>query len=109
MIVEVRSRNLELTPAAEAHFQDQFSKVLSSFGHRVRGVTVRLDDINGPRGGVDKLCRVTVHFTRGGTLVAEGRGENIGQAAAFAATRTRARVRRWAQMHERGAERRAAS
>ena len=33
---------------------------LGRFGKKIRHVVVRVVDINGPRGGVDKRCRITV-------------------------------------------------
>ena len=35
---------------------------LGRFGPRIRRLTVRLDDLNGPRGGVDQYCGVIVHL-----------------------------------------------
>lgn len=36
----------------------------------VQQVTVRLEDLNGPRGGFDKECRIALHTAGHGTLVA---------------------------------------
>jgi hypothetical protein len=35
-------------------------------------ITVRLDDLNGPRGGPDKECRIALRTAGHGTLVARG-------------------------------------
>lgn len=42
---------------------------LGRFGGRIRSVTVRLGDVNGPRGGVDKTCLVTIRFDASKRLV----------------------------------------
>jgi putative sigma-54 modulation protein len=40
----------------------RFEFALSRFGYRVRSLVVRVTDVNGPRGGIDKRCRVTVEL-----------------------------------------------
>jgi putative sigma-54 modulation protein len=35
---------------------------IGRFHARLRSVTVRLTDVNGPKGGIDKNCLVTVRF-----------------------------------------------
>lgn len=32
------------------------------FAGRVRSLTVRLKDLNGPRGGIDKACQIAIHL-----------------------------------------------
>ena len=36
---------------------------LGRFGPRVRSLAVRLKDVNGPKGGVDKVCLIAVRLT----------------------------------------------
>ena len=40
----------------------RFELALGRFHARIRSVVVRVTDLNGPRGGVDKRCRVTVQL-----------------------------------------------
>jgi putative sigma-54 modulation protein len=42
--------------------QRRFELALSRFHGRIRSVAVRVVDVNGPRGGVDKRCHVTVRL-----------------------------------------------
>ena len=41
----------------------RFELALGRFQGRVRSVAIRIVDLNGPRGGVDKRCRVTVQLS----------------------------------------------
>ena len=50
-------------------FRLQFA--LARFSNRVAGVLVRLVDENGPKGGVDKSCRIRVDLGRSGIVIAE--------------------------------------
>lgn len=42
---------------------------LGRFRSRIRSVTVRLADVNGPRGGVDKTCLVTIRLDASKRLI----------------------------------------
>jgi len=41
----------------------RFAFALGRFGTHVRSLTVRLRDVNGPRGGQDKHCRVSLQLS----------------------------------------------
>ncbi len=56
---------------ADIHRRLKFA--LGRFGPAIRQVTVRVVDINGPRGGVDKRCRISValHGTGSDSITVE--------------------------------------
>ncbi|MEY4094729.1 MAG: hypothetical protein RLZZ53_1928 [Acidobacteriota bacterium] len=71
---------------------------LDRFGNRVRSVRVRITDINGPRGGVDKQCIVAVrlqHPTR--LMLIEHMAADFGEAVDRAADRAGRSVARVAR------------
>ncbi len=41
------------------------------FKGEIDNIGILLEDVNGPRGGVDKLCRITTKLRRGRSLVIE--------------------------------------
>lgn len=58
MRVQVRLRNLEHSNGLEHHVQQRASYALSKFGQRIQRVVARFEDLNGPKGGVDKRCSI---------------------------------------------------
>lgn len=49
--------------AAVALARTRLESRFGRFAGRVRSLTVRLTDVNGPRGGPDKKCLIAVHLT----------------------------------------------
>lgn len=62
MQIAIQSRGFSLTDALYNHVQNRLGFTLSRGASRVRRVEVRLSDINGPRGGVDKRCLIEVRL-----------------------------------------------
>ena len=60
---------------------------LGRFAPEIAGVTARVEDVNGPRGGLDKLCRLEVRLRGLGEVLGESRAEDFEAAVAFAAER----------------------
>jgi len=58
MKLEIRARHLELTSTLLDLVDRRARYGLSRFGPMIRGVHVTLADVNGPKGGVDKVCRL---------------------------------------------------
>lgn len=62
MQIAIHSRGFSLTQALDAHVQRRLGFTLARSADRVRRVDVRLSDLNGPRGGVDKRCLIQVRL-----------------------------------------------
>jgi ribosomal subunit interface protein len=60
MNVEVRGRNLRLNRSLKEYCERRLQFALGRFEEKLGRVVVRLSDVNGPRGGVDKRCQVDV-------------------------------------------------
>ena len=56
----IQARGFPLTAALENHVHHRLGFTLSRANSRVRRVSVRLSDLNGPRGGVDKRCLIEI-------------------------------------------------
>jgi len=66
--IEIRTRGFSPTPALRAYVERRLAFALDRHEERVAGVRVTLADVNGPRGGHDKSCRVDMRL-RGGRTV----------------------------------------
>jgi ribosomal subunit interface protein len=68
MRIEVRGRGLEVGPALSSYAERRALFAFGRFSPRIEGVSVRLSDTNGPRGGIDKECRLTARLRPSGAL-----------------------------------------
>jgi ribosome-associated translation inhibitor RaiA len=67
MKIDVRFRGLEASETLRRHVQRRINAQLSRFGHEISTVVVRLSDLNGPKGGLDKRCQVHLRGPRIGS------------------------------------------
>ncbi len=56
-------------PAAVEVAQKRLEFALGRFAGRVRSLHITLKDLNGPRGGLDKHCRLAIRLDRPGRLI----------------------------------------
>ena len=71
MRIEMTARGVGLTAATRGHVERRLYFALGRFADRVSQVHVRLADVNGPKGGVDKSCRIRVRLFGLPTVVVE--------------------------------------
>lgn len=69
MQVNVRARKIEVDETLRAHVDRRLRFALGRFGERIARVTVRFEDANGARGGVDKQCEINVTLRPSGTVL----------------------------------------
>src|SRR4028119_1197276 len=68
MELNVRGLNFDLTDAILGHVRQRLADGLAHYAPRLRGVTVRVSDVNGPRGGMDKRCHLEVTVPGAGAV-----------------------------------------
>ncbi|QDS99552.1 hypothetical protein HG15A2_28760 [Adhaeretor mobilis] len=68
---------------------NRLMKTLARFSDRITRVDVTLTDENGPRGGVDKRCRLSVIMPGNGELATSAKDENPWKAIDRAVRRAR--------------------
>ena len=67
---------------------------LGRFAGRIRRLSVRIADVNGPRGGVDKSCHIRVDAGLRQQVVVREQQSSVHAAVAFAAERAERALRR---------------
>lgn len=70
------------------------ASALGRFRQRIRSINVWMEDVNGPRGGIDVWCRIEVRFVRHGRVSVSSMGRDQYTAFAKAAMRAGERIDR---------------
>jgi putative sigma-54 modulation protein len=70
---------------------------LGRFDQAIELVRVYVEDVNGPRGGVDEVCRIVVQLPPRGCVAVTGRGESLLAAVRVTAARAAQAVKRHVQ------------
>ena len=71
MQIEIQARDFNLTHSLRDHIQRRLGFALSARYHHIQRILVRLSDINGPRGGIDKCCQIQMVLPQQADLVIE--------------------------------------
>lgn len=104
----IRPREIELAPDDRAYIRRKLGMKLGKFASSVERVSVRLEDVNGPRGGLDHVCRIKVVLSGLPSVLYEQRGSSLrivvdrAIAGAERAVRRSLRRRRMAPVRARG-------
>ena len=94
MQTDIQTRGFSLTESIRDYTQRRLSQAVNFADDHIRRVTVRLSDINGPRGGEDKRCQVTVTMARMPSVLIEDIGHDLYASIDRALERTRLSVTR---------------
>jgi len=76
MQIEIESSHLGEAQGLRAALEHRVRYVFRRMHDKVQQIRVSLHDINGPRGGVDKECRLTLKLDGRGTLVVVAQADN---------------------------------
>jgi ribosome-associated translation inhibitor RaiA len=75
------------------------AKISQRFPEEVDAIDASLEDVNGPRGGIDKRCRLKLRLKRRGHIAVSASSEKPEAAIALAVSRARHLLSR--QLHKR--------
>lgn len=94
MRIEIHTRGIRTQDDLHDFIERRVGFALDRMEKRIDQVVVRMKDVNGPRGGVDKVCKIEIDLRPRGRLVVEERDSDIHAAAAIAIERAARVVRR---------------
>jgi ribosomal subunit interface protein len=69
MQFEIRGRDITISQVQRDHIERRLGFALGRFAGRIRQVHVTVSDLNGPRGGIDKCCKLAISLDRPSTIV----------------------------------------
>ncbi len=87
MRLQIRAKNFRLPEAVQEEMNRRIRFALGRFVGRISLVTVSLTDVNGPRRGMDKQCRLVVRLIPSGKVTIEEEHGDAATAVALAADR----------------------
>ena len=94
MKIRLKTHGIELSADLHDYVRRRAHFSLGRFAGRIKSLSIRLADINGPRGGIDKLCDVRVDVGHGEPVMVRERQVSIHAAVAFAVERAERAVQR---------------
>jgi ribosome-associated translation inhibitor RaiA len=92
--VNIRTAGIDLAAETRAYIRQRLGFKLGKFALHIERITVRLADINGPRGGVDTACRVKVVLSGRDSVVVVSQDADTRAAIDAAVDRVERAVRR---------------
>ena len=87
MQIDIQTRGFNLTERLEQHIRRKLATTLAAQSEHITHAQVRLSDINGPRGGVDKCCQLNVKLAGSPSVVVRDVSSNMYAAIDCAAHR----------------------
>lgn len=69
MHIVLHTSRLTVSNSTKLHLERRLGFALGRFADVISAIDVRLEDVNGPRGGIDKMCRIRVNVPGAATPV----------------------------------------
>jgi len=77
MQFDIHGKDIPITEQLRGHIERRLCFAMERFATRIGRVQVTVCDLNGPRDGVDKRCRVAFVLMPSATVVIEDRDSNV--------------------------------
>jgi putative sigma-54 modulation protein len=111
MQIDIEARSFTLTKALKSYIEKKLKSTLSSYGKHplFKRAVIRLSNVNGPRGGEDKLCHIQLMLAGAPDIIIKNTEQDIyaaidiasrraGNAVVRRLERQRRRIRNHAQL-----------
>ena len=90
----IRVLGTYLSKAERNEYRKALGWKLGKFGRAIERVSLRVTDVNGPRGGIDQVCRIKVVLTKLPSVIVEAQNASLDVAFRTALTRMERALRR---------------
>lgn len=90
----IRMLGADLSKEQRKSIRQKLGTKLGKFANSIERISVRVNDVNGPRGGIDQVCRIKVVLSGLPSVVYEAQDEFLDTAIGSALTGTERAVRR---------------
>ncbi len=97
MLINLRTQDFDMVGTIQRHLERRVRAALGSSATHVDSVTLGFSDVNGPRGGDDLRCAITVELIPRGSVRAEATSSDLISALGRALARARRSVNRGEQ------------
>ena len=77
MQFNIRFSGGKRTDFGDHDYENVLLSALDRFRHRLQQVQLYVEDVNGPRGGIDKQCRCVLHLRQMAPIVIQDQDENM--------------------------------
>lgn len=94
MRIDIQANGITLTSGLRQHINRRLLSSFESARRHLKKISVRLLDVNGPRGGQDKCCKVHISIVGGQDLVIENTDMHLHTAIEGAAQRAETNLSR---------------
>ena len=91
MNIKIETRDVPLSPDSATELKSRVIKRIGRLAHRITHLNITLADVNGDKGGEDKLCKISAQLTRGRHVIVTQKGRT-GARALFRGLRRFRRV-----------------
>ena len=94
MLVKTYTRGLQTPETWADHVDSKIRISLGLFTHKIRRVDVFLSDINGPKGGLDMLCKIKTSVYGQAPFIVQEKADTVHEAINVCLHRTKRSISR---------------
>ena len=94
MDIHIETQNVEIPPHSSTRLRSRVRRVMDQAGLKIASLHLSLRDVNGKKGGRDKVCTVRATLTTGGEIVVIDRSTKMRESLFRALRRSRNVIRR---------------
>lgn len=99
MRLEIHGQKVPVSAKLQSHIERRLEFALDRLAPRITSVSVYVEDVNGPKGGVDKQCRILAQVKPSGRVIVKETGEDAFESVSRAAEKIGRAIRKRIDKH----------